>query len=308
MATQRNICLIFIALVGLHDGIVTADLQSARPENNGGSETVDPVAPVKFATRSPVAPAASTYFSTRSPVAAPEAMLTAYSTRSPQASTGFVTRSPAALDAVPIDSPIKPTSSASPSPSPSPSPAPTGLRHTPSAKPSSVTLSVEQACVTTENQLRLAIASSSEDIYVLSRIRICSDIAVTAEITLDNKVFDLYCDIPADICQLNAGNINRIFTGSPAFAKFTNIDFANANASGDKGGALFLSGNGEVSFIDSHFSKNSAMRGGAMYIGSARLTVTIRNCLFDENQATLVRFNDAVSFRVHSRHFAGQLM
>ena len=113
---------------------------------------------------------------------------------------------------------------------------------------------------------------------------------MTGEINLDYKAFDMYCNIPYETCLLNAEDNNRIFEGSPSFAKFTKIVFTNGDADGEKGGALFLAGDGKVSFIDSVFINNRAMRGGAIYISSQLLSVEILGSLFAGNQASLVRF------------------
>ena len=169
----------------------------------------------------------------------------------------------------------------------------------PSVMPSSAPQEDSPRCLTTEVQLRRAIAYSSYSYTSPRRIAICSDILVTSVIPLDNKSFDLVCTLPNRNCQLNAQNKNRIFSGSPVLAKFTKVDFVNANAGADeKGGALFLVGGGTVNFLDSRFFNNRAERGAAMYIDSSKLSVTIRNALFQKNQATVV------SFRMRALHLS----
>lgn len=144
-------------------------------------------------------------------------------------------------------------------------------------------------CVTSEEELRLAIESSSEEPSFPTQIGICSNIVVTDAIILDRKAFDLFCAIEKTNCPLNAQNRNRIFFGAPAATSFRNIDFVNGDAEGEFGGGLHLIGDGSVDFIDSRFFNNRAERGGAMYIDGSSLSVAILNCLFQRNQATVVR-------------------
>jgi len=166
-------------------------------------------------------------------------------------------------------------------PSSGPSNFPSGSPST--SKPTSPPID----CVSSDFELRTRIAFASEDPTTPTSILICSDIVLSQEIIVTEKAFDLYCVSSDEFCQLDAQNSNRIFIGAPKQVSFNAIDFVNGKVEEDNGGAIYLEGSGTVWFQGSRFFNNRAQRGGAMYINGP-LELTIINCLFQLNQATVV--------------------
>lgn len=141
--------------------------------------------------------------------------------------------------------------------------------------------------VRTAAALQDAVTASSGSATSPTPIVLCGDVALTAQINMSGKSFALSCTAGSVSCTISGSSTSptRLFSGSPVFADFRSINFANGISG--RGGAFLLDGGGRVSFTNCKLSGNFGSFGAAIYAqGSVNLVVN----------ATEFSKNAAVSF------------